>query len=158
MERNLFSIKLLRLIVRACYVLLAIAVVVFLMLVLGIGFEKGFFNLIQIYGKYLIVPFYLVVPEGYAALICLDRLLGNVLNRKIFDRQNVKLLNRVAVCCYIAAGIGIISFAVIAAVCYPFETLFVLPLGELFMGLVVSVVKSVFEAAIELKEENDLTI
>lgn len=149
------SIKLTHFIVRLCYVLLG-AVAIALPFVL----ENGLFEF-EILGQiksYIYFPFYLVVPAGYIALICLDKLLKNVKSDLVFDNKNVNLLRIISYACFYAGFVGLTSFVVVLALDFMFETLIVLACGEMFMGLVVRVVKNIFERAIEIKEENDLTV
>ena len=92
--------------------------------------------------------------------VCIDKLLINIRNEKIFDNKNVKLLRIISWSCFYAALVGVISYTVIAVIDNPrlFVSFIILAAGEAFMGLIVRVVKNVFEAAIKLKDENDLTI
>ena len=145
-------------VVRLCYVLLAAAVIMFPVLMRAGEGDWYYYVMIAVLGKYLIYPFYAVVPLGYAALICLDKLLINIKKDIVFDSVNVKLLNAVAYCCLFASVIGLVSFIIISVYYVSIETLILLSLGEAFMALVVRVVRNVFKKAIELKEENDLTI
>lgn len=145
-------------IVRICYVLLAALVV---LLPLSMSAEKGsllFFDYISYYGKMLIVPFYLVVPAGYIALASLDKILSNLKKDIVFDQTTVRLLNRLTWCCVYAACIGLTAFIVIAVIFEVFWTMLMLAAGEAFMALVVRVVRNIFKKAIEIKEENDLTV
>lgn len=150
------SVILTQVIVKACYVLLAGTAV-------GLPFLLKYYplspiDLLDELGKYVIIPFYLVVPLGYTALICIDKLLGNIKKGTVFDMKNVKLLRIISWCCFAAAFIGALSFIIIWAVYMPFETFIVLVAGEVFMGLILRVVKNCFEQAIAIKEENELTI
>lgn len=142
--------------VRVCYVLLALCVIG-LPLIIEYGVKLNI-NIVSRFGAIVIIPFYLVVTAGYAALICIDKLLNNIKRSIIFDRKNVRLLGSISLCCFYAAAVGMISFAVIACAQYPYASFVVLACGELFMGLIVRVVTHIFEAAIEIKEENELTI
>ena len=95
--------------------------------------------------------FYLCVPAVVPALWCLDKLLRNILEEKIFTEENVSLIRRIRGCC-----------AVVSIVCLP-AAFFYLPLIFMtvimaFLSLVVGVVKNVMAAAVQLREENDLTI
>ncbi len=84
-------------------------------------------------------------------LYSLLRLLFNIQNENVFIKKNARYLRRVAYC---LLAIGIITFA--GGFFYmPF--MFVSAAG-LFTGMMMRVLKNVFEAAIELREENDLTI
>ena len=149
------SVRLTHFIVRACYVLLA-AVAIALPVILHNGFYE--FDILGEISEYILGPFYAVVPAGYVALICLDKLLINIRKEIVFDSKNVKLLRIISWACIYAGCVGMLSFIIILAMKFMFETLLILAIGELFMGLVVRVVKNVFEAAIKIKDENDLTI
>lgn len=149
------SIFLTQLIIRICYVLLAV-VSVSLPFLLSNGFFH--FEILSQIKSYIIGPFYAVVPAGYVALVCLDMLLINIKKDVVFDKKNTKLLNIITWACIYAGLVGLASFVFILIEDFMFETMLVLSAGELFMALVVKVVKNVFVKAIELKEENDLTI
>lgn len=142
-------------IIRFCYLLLAV-VSVSLPFLLSNGFFH--FEILSQIKSYIIGPFYAVVPAGYVALICLDKLLINIKKEIVFDSKNTKLLNLISIACVYAGLVGLASFIFILIRDFMFETMLVLSCGEFFMALVVRVVKNVFDAAIELKEENDLTI
>lgn len=149
------SVKLTHFAVRFCYVMLTLAV-----LTLPYLLTSGFFHfeiLTQI-KNYVIGPFYAVVPAGYIALCCLDRLLGNIRKSIVFDARNIKLLRLISIACAYAGLVGLVSFIAIMLKDFMFETMAVLSAGEFFVALIVNVVKNVFEKAIEIKEENDLTV
>lgn len=149
------SIKLTHFFVRACYfILLAIAIA--LPILLNNGFYK--FDILSEIKDYVLWPFYAVVPAGYLALFCLDRLLVNIRKSLVFVDINVRLLRLISYACIYAGLVGAVSFVIILTQDFMFGTMLVLSAGELFMGLVVRVVKNIFEAAIKLKDENDLTI
>lgn len=155
MIKNDKSVNATHFIVRLCYVLLALASIG-----LPVILYKGFYEF-EILGQiknYIIGPFFCVVPAGYTALICLDKLLINIKNDIVFDKKNVRLLRIISYACFYAGLVGLISFIIIILLDFVFETLFVLAMGELFVALIVMVVKNIFERAIELKDENDLTI
>lgn len=152
---NNHSVKLTHFFVRLCYVLLTAAAIALPFLL-----YKGLydFEILSQIKSYIIGPFYCVVPAGYLALACLDKLLVNIKKEKVFDSANIKLLRMISNACFFAGIIGLLSFIFIMVEDFMFETMLVLGLGELFMGLVVRVVKNVFESAIAIKNENDLTI
>lgn len=123
------------------------------------------------------IPFYISVPFGFAALVCLDKLLINIKKSIVFHETNVRYLRIFSWLCLIVSMITAIFAAVIFIKGYVsyqsaddnilyfpvFEFLYsavliVITVAEFFVGLVVRVVKNVFEAAIEIKEENELTI
>ena len=85
------------------------------------------------------------------ALRCIDRLVVNILAGEVFVRDNVSRIRRIRWCC-----------AWVSLVCLP-ASFFYPPLCFLavimaFLALVVSVVKNVMAAAVEIREENDLTV
>lgn len=149
------SIKLTHFFVRLCYFLLAGASVC-LPIILYNGFLH--FEILEQIGKYIIGPFYLVVPAGFTALVCLDKLLINIRKEEVFEAKNVKLLRIISWACFYAGLVGLISFIVIIIMDFMFETLFVLSMGEFFMALILQAVMHVFQKAIIIKEENELTI
>ncbi|MGN1202010.1 MAG: DUF2975 domain-containing protein [Eubacterium sp.] len=151
------SVLLTQAIVRICYVLLGAAVIALPIVFFYYGNGETF---LSEFGKAVIFPFYAVVPAGYIVLACIDKLLINIRNEKIFVNKNVKLLRIISWCCFYAAVAGIISYIAIAIIYNPqlFVSFLILAAGEAFMGLVVRVVKNIFEAAIKIKDENDLTI
>lgn len=141
--------------IKACYVLLALFAIASTWLFIWIfGLSKGVIA--------LIVPFILVIPAGYTVLICLDKLLANIKNDIIFDQVNIEKFKKISICCFYAAIIGIIAgtiFIIIDSVNYIIAVpILILACGEAFMGLITIVIKIVFNRAIEIKNENDLTI
>ena len=103
-------------------------------------------------GRYaLFIGFCLCVPPVLVSLRTLDRLLGNILLEQVFTRDNVTLIRRIRSCC---ASVGLICFP--AAWFYP--PLIFMSVIMAFLSLVIGVVKNVMAAAVELREENDLTI
>lgn len=99
----------------------------------------------------LVIAFWCCAVVILFALWNMEKLMQNILRRKIFICENVRRVRRVQHSCGIVALICLVA------------TVFVLPalLFTAIMGflcLVVSVVASVLDAAVELREENDLTI
>ena len=145
-------------VIRLCYVLLLGAVIAFPFLM---RVEEGnplFFVMIATHGKYLIYPFYAVVPAGYIALICLDKIMGNLKKDIVFDTKNIKLMNTITLCCIYAALVGLVSYIIIALMYKSIETVILLAMGEAFMALVIRVIANVIKKAIEIKEDNDLVV
>lgn len=99
----------------------------------------------------LLVTLYCAVPFAVAALVCLDVLLRNIKNEKPFITQNVKMLRIISYCCF-AEVLVFVYFAVLK----PFAV--VVMIACAFMGLILRVVKNVFEQAVSMREENDFTI
>ena len=125
---------------------------------------------------FYIIPFYISVPVGYIALVCLDKLLVNIKKGIVFDYKNAKLLRLFSWLCFFVCAITVTFVAVVilrmyldtvGAINVTFITIadwyysifaFCVSVAELFVGVVVRVVKNIFEAAIKIKEENELTI
>ena len=88
---------------------------------------------------------------AYPALYSLIKLLINIKNDMIFIPFKVSCLRVLSWCCF---GVAIITLA--GAFYYP--TLIIITAAASFMRLILRVVKNVMQAAVELREENDLTI
>lgn len=99
----------------------------------------------------LIVAFYCCAVFIFIALWFMDALLRSIGKGEVFVRPNVRRIRRIRLCC------GIVSL-----ICLP-AALFYLPLVFMvvimgFLCLAVSVVASVMDAAVAIREENDLTV
>lgn len=111
---------------------------------------------VQLHYKNLTVNWYTVsliafaVP-AYLALWNLYRLLDNIGKGLVFVRENVRHLRIISWCCFGAA-------MVFAASSLYSTSWVVLAVAAIFGGVVLRVVKNVFDAAVTLKEEHDLTI
>lgn len=97
------------------------------------------------------VAFYCCAGVVFFALWNLDCLLRNILRGLVFVRQNVRKIRCVQWCC---AGVSLICLP--AAFIYMPLFFMVVIMG--FLCLVVSVVTQVMDAAVAIREENDLTI
>jgi hypothetical protein len=99
----------------------------------------------------LLLTVYACAMPGLASLICLDRLLANITRGEVFTDKNVRILRALSWCSFAVSAILLISgfyyiLFVIMAVC------------AAFLGLILRVIKNVFEQAIIIKRENDFTI
>ena len=97
------------------------------------------------------IAYYCCAVFALLALWSMDKLLRNILGGEVFVRDNVRGIRRIQLCC------GIISL-----ICLP-AALFYLPLTFMviimaFLFLVVWVVAQVMDAAVTIREENELTI
>ncbi len=99
----------------------------------------------------LLITLYCSVPAAIIALVCLDILLRNIRQEKPFISQNVKLLRIISYCCF-AESLVFMYFATLKVF------VLVVVIACAFMGLILRVVKNVFEQAVVLREENDFTI
>lgn len=88
---------------------------------------------------------------GFAALISIFKLLSNMEKDEVFDKKNTKLM---AVMAWSLVAAGICA----AASGFVWSGAFCLTIIALFMALVVLTVKVVFDKAIDMKNELDLTI
>ncbi len=97
------------------------------------------------------ICFYPCALFAYITLYSLLKLLFNIKKQEIFINNNVKYLRRISWCCFIVA---VITF--VGGVFYvPF--LFV-AVAAAFVGLMLRVVKNVMQNAVEINQENELTI
>lgn len=99
----------------------------------------------------LIVTLYCSAVPATLLVIALDRLISNIKRGDVFTAKNVTMLKVISYCCF-AASVIFIYFSFIR----PFAWLIVA--AAAFFGLILRVIKNVFEQAIEIKEENDFTI
>ena len=99
----------------------------------------------------ILISFYCCAPAVALALWDLDTLLRNILGREIFIVPNVRSIRRVRWCCL---AVSVISLA--GAWFYP--PLIFMFIIMFFLTLILSVLGSVMAAAVEIREENDLTV
>jgi len=101
--------------------------------------------------KFLTVVTYLAVPAGWGAIILLYKLLINVKKGIVFTEDNVKSLSILSwLCFYVGLLSGFSS--------HKFAMFIIVSISALFIGLIVRVVKNIISKAIEIKEENDMTV
>ena len=101
--------------------------------------------------NYVIAIIYICCLLALVALFFLNQLLANIRMGIVFEEKNVKILRRISWCCFFVA--------LVLAVGLIFSMVFLfLSVMAGFVGLILRVVKNVFEAAVELKAENDFTI
>ena len=99
----------------------------------------------------LTIAFYICAAVTLLALWNVDALLRRILKDQVFTEKNVNAIRAIRWCC---AGISL--------VCLP-ASFFYLPLIFMvvimaFLALVITVLVRVMSAAVEIREENDLTI
>ncbi len=88
---------------------------------------------------------------AFAALYFLHRLLNNINKDIVFDNDNTRCLRIISWCCILAA----VDFSLLCLWRY----IFAMPaVFALMLGLIIRVLKNVFEKAVEIKSENDFTI
>ena len=101
--------------------------------------------------KALIWGFYCCAPAVFFALWELDRLLRAIMNRQVFVWRNVRSISRVRWCCLA------VTLICLPAACYYTPIIF-MSIIMFFLTLILSVLASVMAAAVEIREENDLTV
>lgn len=99
----------------------------------------------------LLICLYAAAVCGEVCVIFLMKLLHNVRSEKVFIRDNCKYLRIISWCCLLAA-IPFFAFGF-----WRFIS-FVVAAAAAFFGIVLRVLKNVFEQAVALQEENDYTI
>ena len=99
----------------------------------------------------IIIGFYCCVPVVLYALYSMEKLLKNILSESVFVQGNIRFLRRIRWCC---AVVGLICL--VAGLRYPPLLFLAVMMG--FLSRVVSVVKNVMAAAVEIREENDLPV
>ena len=99
----------------------------------------------------IIYGFYACSVAVLLAMYHMDRLLRNILTAQLFTTKNVTHIRFVRWCCLAVSLICLCA-------AFGFPSLFFLSAIMAFLSLVVTVVGQVMKAAVELREENDLTI
>ena len=99
----------------------------------------------------LVWGFYCCAPAVFFALWELDRMLRSILGRQVFVWRNVKSISRVRWCC-----LAVSLICLPAAVWYP--PIIFMSIIMFFLTLILSVLANVMAAAVEIREENDLTV
>ncbi|MBQ8966413.1 DUF2975 domain-containing protein [Ruminococcus sp.] len=97
------------------------------------------------------VMIYICDVFAITAVLKLNKLLSNIAKNEVFIDENTRCL-RIISWCIVFAGITFSVFSL-----WRYEFLFA-AFFALFLGLVMRVLKNVFEKAVELKSENDFTI
>lgn len=101
--------------------------------------------------NFLITVTYLAVPAGWGAILLLYKILFNVNKKIIFVKENVKYLQILSWLCFYVGVLSAVSTA-------KFIAFAIVSLSALFIGLIVRVVRNIIHKAIQIKEENELTI
>ncbi len=99
----------------------------------------------------LCVTLYASLFPAFGAIIALNKLLSNIKKDQVFIHQNVTILRCISWCCYV---VTIIFF--IFGFFRPLS--FLISFAAAFFGLILRVLKNVFEQAVTMREENDYTI
>ena len=99
----------------------------------------------------ILIGFYCCALAVFPALWNLDVLLRNILRRDIFIPRNVTAIRHVRWYCM-----------AVSAICLPaaffYQPLIFMVIIMFFLALILSVLGEVMAAAVEIREENDLTV
>ncbi len=148
MKNNVFATNFTR---WANRILMGIMLVLVVLVPLILNWYTGFRDLTQKQWWAICITFYCCAAVTAPALVCIDRLLANILREQVFTWENVRLLRLIRWCC---GGVCLLCLAP-SFVYIPLVFLFMI-MG--FLCLAVSVLVQVMKAAVALREENDLTI
>ena len=99
----------------------------------------------------IFLAYYACTPVVLFALWNIEKLIRNILAGEVFVRHNARRISRLRWCCLL------VSFLCLPATFFYLPLLFMVVIMG-FLGLVVSVVANVIAAAVEIREENDMTI
>ncbi len=95
--------------------------------------------------------FYPSAVFAYVALYSLIKLLFNIKKERIFISKNVTYLRIISWCCFAVAIVTLVG----GILYIPY---LVITVAAAFVGLMLRVVKNVMQNAVEINQENELTI
>lgn len=104
--------------------------------------------------KYLLLfifSSYFVLLVGFYIMSNLSKLVNNIDEEEIFTLENIQLLRYISWACFVISLVGLLST-------FYYYAWFVIFVVGIFMGMLLRVIKNVFSRALEIKEENDLTV
>ena len=99
----------------------------------------------------MMATIYLCSIFGWVLLARMWQLLRNIRAQIVFEPQNVALLRQVSWCC---VGAGLVC----TVSCVYYLPFIVIAVAAGFMALIVRIIKNIFQQAIDMKSELDLTI
>ena len=137
---------------RACVILFMILLAA---LDIGCYWAVGWFVRLRLMNRdsvfLMMATIYLCSVFGWALLVRLWQLLQNIRAQLVFDMRNVHLLRQVSWCCVGAGAVCLVS-------CLYYLPFIAVAIAAGFMALIVRIVKNIFQQAIDMKSELDLTI
>lgn len=133
------------------YVFMAALVAVVILLPWLVGLYVDYTGKNESLAKVIMAVCYICSPAAAVALLSLRRMLRNLTASAVFCESNVSMLRRLSWCCVFA---GIVTLAS-GWLYLPF---FLIGIAAVFFALILRILKNVFRSAIELKQENDMTI
>lgn len=108
-------------------------------------------QLSETHERFIMITVYLCALPVGVILWSLWRLIRNIGREQIFVRENIGCLRLISWMCFAVAAITLVS-------AWYYVMWIVIACCMAFMGLLIRVIKNVFERAREIKEENDFTI
>ena len=135
---------------------IVMTVITFFLIIAGIVFMPRIMELyseasgVVNYG-HIMTALYVSAVFGLLCTFSLFRLLINIKKGEVFIHKNVKLLRGISWCC---VAVGLIYLGLGREHIW----LVLLSFAAMFFGLILRVIKNVFERAITIKEENEFTI
>ena len=99
----------------------------------------------------ILIAFYICAVITGVALWKMEQLLRNILREDVFIRKNVRHIRCIQWCC------GLVSLVCLPAAVFYLPLIFMVVIMA-FLCLVVGVVAQTMDAAVAIREENDLTI
>ncbi len=104
----------------------------------------------SVFVQFVVLVYLAMIPSAII-LFLLNSLLVNIKRGEVFEYKNVTCLRIISYCCFLIAALAavMIYWRVLAVVV-------VTAFG--FVGLLLRVLKNVFEQAVIIREENDLTV
>ena len=102
-------------------------------------------------GTGFMVTIYLCSVFAWLLLYGLWKLLGNMKSGRVFVEENVRRLRTVSWCCVGAGAVCLVS-------CLYYLPFIAVAIAAGFMALIVRIIKNIFQQAIDMKAELDLTI
>lgn len=148
MDARKFSCKMTLWVERSVAVLL---VALLFLLPKILDWYSGFRFLSEGEQRMITIAFYCCCVVIGWALWNLDGLLRRILKDEVFVRKNVRAIRQIQWCC---AAVCVITIAT----CFAYLPLVFLAVIMGFLCLVVDVVAHVMDAAVTIREENDLTV
>ncbi len=137
---------------RACVILFMILLAA---LDIGCYWAVGWFVRLRLMNRdsvfLMMATIYLCSVFGWVLLVRLWQLLQNIRAQLVFDMRNVHLLRQVSWCCVGAGAVCLVS-------CLYYLPFIAVAIAAGFMALIVRIVKNIFQQAIDMKSELDLTI
>lgn len=108
-------------------------------------------QLSETHERFMMTTIYLCATPVGVILWSLLKLIRNIGREQLFVRENIGCLRWISWMCFAVAAITLVS-------AWYYVMWIVIACCMAFMGLLIRVIKNVFERAKEIKEENDFTI